>query len=498
MTQQVEALKARCAWLEQQLFGRKTEQRKDIAGAALVDQREIPDFQEGNEGKSQKRGQQPGSSGHGRTRHPQLPAEIIPHDLPKEKQRCPQCNKPFAVFPGAEDSEDIHWEVRVVRHVHKRTRYLPTCHCKAVPGIVTAPLAPKLMAKGKFSIGFWSRLILEKFLFQRPLHRIRQVLALEGLKVSQGTLTGGLERISKLLGPVYGRILEHSRMAEHRHMDETRWMVFADVEGKVGHRWWLWVDVTGDTCVYLLDPSRSADVLKNHLGETWQGIISADRYSAYKAHQAVVLGLGRKILIAFCWAHERRDFLKIYNSCPTLRPWAKTWLLRIRDLFILNKKRLIERSSPEAFKEKDQKLREAVLAIEVVRDRELADPTLYSEQRKALESMSNHWDGLTLFVDHLEIPMDNNESERRLRNPIIGRKNYYGSGSVWSGQFSAEIFTILQTLLMNHIDPKQWLVDYLEVCAKNVGRPPEDIDRFLPWNMSAWQKAAWRYPRDPP
>jgi len=33
--------------------------------------------------------------------------------------------------------------------------------------------------------------------------------------------------------------------------------------------------------------------------------------------------------------------------------------------------------------------------------------------------------------------MDNNEAERRLRNPVVGRKNYYGNGSVWSGVLSA-------------------------------------------------------------
>ncbi|GFP24357.1 hypothetical protein HKBW3S09_01824, partial [Candidatus Hakubella thermalkaliphila] len=27
---------------------------------------------------------------------------------------------------------------------------------------------------------------------------------------------------------------------------------------------------------------------------------------------------------------------------------------------------------------------------------------------------------------------------------------------------------------------------------------PEDIESFLPWNLSAQQKAVWRYPRLPP
>ena len=96
-------------------------------------------------------------------------------------------------------------------------------------------------------------------------------------------------------------ILERSRAANHCHMDQTRWKVFEEIEGKSGYRWWLWVVVTEDTCTYILDPSRSSEVLKIYLGEGVKGIINADRYSAYKT-------LGKNIRVSFCWAHVRGDF----------------------------------------------------------------------------------------------------------------------------------------------------------------------------------------------
>ena len=78
----------------------------------------------------------------------------------------------------------------------------------------------------------------------------------------------------------------------------------------------------------------------------------------------------------------------------------------------------------------------------------------------------------------------NNESERRLRFAVVGRKNYYGSGSIWSGQLSAALFTILQTLLVNNVNPKPWLRAYFQACAENGGRAPENVDDFLAWNLS--------------
>ena len=133
-------------------------------------------------------------------------------------------------------------------------------------------------------------------------------------------------------------------------------------------------------------------------------------------------------------------------------------------------------------------------AMADARDHELADPGLHPAARKALESLRNHWEGCILFVDHPEIPMDNNESERRLREPALGRKNYYGSGSVWSGALTAICFTIFQTVLKNNLDPKKWLSAYFEACAQNGGRPPEDIDAFLPWNLSDQQRDACELP----
>ena len=87
--------------------------------------------------------------------------------------------------------------------------------------------------------------------------------------------------------------------------------------------------------------------------------------------------------------------------------------------------------------------------------------------------------------------MDNNESERRLRDPVVGRKNYYGSGSQWSALLTAMVFTILQTLLKNQIDPQKWLLAYFQACAENGGRAPEDLDQFLPWNLLQEKKAAY-------
>jgi transposase len=109
----------------------------------------------------------------------------------------------------------------------------------------------------------------------------------------------------------------------------------------------------------------------------------------------------------------------------------------INNLFRENRLRLEQPRNSEGFATQDRQLRQALDAMDKKLDEQLADDALHPAQQKALRSLRHHWQGATLFVDHPEVPMDNNESERRLRNPVIGRKNYYGSGALWSGALAA-------------------------------------------------------------
>lgn len=487
----VEELKAQNAWLKQRLFGRQTEQSKDTQENDSNEQ-DLPARPDNSQEKKRSRGQQPGTPGHGRKPRNNLPGVEVIYDLKEHEKYCPICGLSFSPFPATKDSEDIHYEIRVVRRIHKRKMYLPTCQCAVVPGIITAQGPAKLIPKGMFSVDFWVHILAEKFLFQRPMSRILQTLALEGLDISQGTITGGLEKIKDMVYPLYTRILERSRAAKHWHMDETRWMMFVVIDGKIGYRWWLWVVVTKETVVYILDPSRSSQVPKDHLGENPKGIISADRYSAYKAL------VNAYLKVAFCWGHVRRDFVRIYDARQKLQPWAQTWIDRINRLFHLNNQRLEVLTDNVQFQTADQTLRKAVRAFKRAYVNELKSENLHSVGRKALESLRNHWKGLLIFVGHPEIPMDNNLSERKLREPVLGRKNYYGCGSLWSGDLTAALFTIFQTARLNHLHPKSFLKNYLYACAENHGHPPDNIDDFLPWNLSDQQRANLKHPKDPP
>jgi transposase len=143
----------------------------------------------------------------------------------------------------------------------------------------------------------------------------------------------------------------------------------------------------------------------------------------------------------FCWAHVRRDFLAVLTGWPELTDWALQWVEEIGTLYQRNDQRLALKEDASAYAEADRLLRAQAEHMRQSCDRQLAEPKLRLPQRKALESLQNHWAGLTVFVDHPKVPMDNNEAERRQRGPVVARKNYYGSGTLWSGRLPDGIRT---------------------------------------------------------
>jgi len=78
--------------------------------------------------------------------------------------------------------------------------------------------------------------------------------------------------------------------------------------------------------------------------------------------------------------------------------------------------------------------------------------------------------------------MDNNLAERMLRPAALGRKNYYGTHSAWSGNLLAYSMSVLQTAVKHDLNVEAYLKYYLDACAGNNGAPP-DLERYLPWNI---------------
>jgi transposase len=473
---EVENLRGENRKLRDQLFGRKSEKSSTRDRSNHLD----GESDEQEPSTPRKRGQRKDRPGPKRRDYSHLPVVEDLRELPEDLRACPRCGA--ALSPSdTEDSEQIEIEVRAYRRRTRRRRYQRTCTCSNCPRTVTAAPAPKLIPKGVLGVSVWVEILLDKFASHRPTERLLSQWQLLGLDVAAGTVSGGLERLEPLFQPLYDALLERNAASPFAQADETRWMVFAAQEGKTGYRWWLWVFLGEDTVVFRLDPTRSHEVPEGHFPADARAVLMVDRYSAYKAMAQVKLG---NVVLVFCWAHVRRDFVTVGKGWPEHKEWALAWLGRIRALYRHDRRRRSAKTGSAEFTAADIELRQVVAAMQAQTDAELADPKLPTPRRKVLASLEEHWSGLTRFLDDPRIPLDNNASERRARGPALGRKNYYGSGALWSGRLAAMLFSLFATLSLAKLNIRTWLTWYLKSCAENGGQVPPDIDRFLPWKMS--------------
>ena len=479
LEQRVEQLEGEKRQLQADLFGRRSEAKPFHDRSHDLD-----DPQDETPQPKRKRGQQPGNPGPQRRDYSSLPVRQQFLELPGERWICPDCGQPLLPRRDTEDSEQIEIEVRAYRRLIRRRRYQRTCACQG-GRTLTAPPLPKLIPKGRYGISVWVEILLDKYFTYRPTERLLDSWGLVGLDLAPGTVTDGLRRLEVLLRPIYAALKQRNPQGDLHQGDETRWPVFVALEGKEGYGWWLWMVKGPDTVVYLLDPSRGHTVVEGHFTAQSRGVLVVDRYAAYKAMIWVKDGV---IVLAYCWSHVRRDFIRVGKGWPELKTWALQWLRWIRVLYRLNDRRLAVQQDRAAFEQADACLRQAVAEMKTQLETELTGGDLATPCRTALESLQGHWQGLTRFVDDPRIPMDNHASERLERGPAVARKNFYGSGSLWSGQLTAALFSIFATLSLWQLNARTWLTWYFEHCAAAGGKVPADIPQFLPWNLSAEQK----------
>jgi transposase len=360
-----------------------------------------------------KRGQRPGGPGHGRRDHSHLETEERVIDVDAAQRSCAECGELFE-FPGTEDSEQVDWRVKITRIVWRRRRYRRRCSHRG-PRTACAPPAPRPVPKGLFTAGFLARLAYEKHVLGRPVHRIVQALAADGFDVAPGTLCGALKQIAPLIAPWAEAIAAHGRTAGHVHADETSWQVFEDIDGKDGHRWWLWTFVSSETTVFVMDTSRSAGVAAGQLGIDREQaaleagrrlVISSDFHKAYQS-LARIDGVGP----LWCWAHMRRYFLRAGAAHPeALGDWCAAWTGRIAVLYRAHHALAATIPGTDAHEDAAGRWQRAFADIDahrILQASAAAKGLLHPAAAKVIATLTSEWDGLARHQELPQLPLDN-------------------------------------------------------------------------------------------
>lgn len=251
------------------------------------------------------------------------------------------------------------------------------------------------------------------------------LLELGQIVVGTGTLQATNVRLSKAAKEAVTQLGLWVKDCEHVQADETPWLV-------KGVKEWMWVICGPEFCVFHAGDTRSRAELETLLGKSFAGVLSSDDFSVYNGYP---VRAQQK-----CLAHLRRHFKKVIKLKHGDNPQLGQVFLNLIDAAFDAHRQWRETQDESAYRNWV-----AGFKLEVQTAIEQWLPKAGYAAGLLLRSLRKKAEQWWYFLDHPEVPPDNNRSERSLRLAVTKRKVCGGSRSMEGFAQTAILLTVIQT-----------------------------------------------------
>jgi transposase len=393
------------------------------------------------------------------------------HELSEAERRCPCCGELRRPI-GHETSEQLDYEPASLFIVeHRRVKY--AC-ARCQEQVVIAAKPPQPIDKGLPGPGLLAQVIVSKYDDHLPLHRQERIFARQGLVLQRSTSCGWMAACAELLRPLVERM--HAEVLRSRviHTDDSPLPVLDPTRDKTrrGHMWVYIGDRDHPYTVFDFTPNHTQEGARNFLAG-FVGYLQADAYKGYDALYAN----GRIVEVA-CWAHARRKFYEAQTSDAARSHQA---LAHIRLLYDIED---VAKSFDDA-QRKALRQEQAVPRLDAFQqwlEQQQTEVLPKSPLGEAIGYALSNWHSLMRYTEAGSLAIDNNVSERTLREFVLGRKNWLFAGSDNGGRTAAILFSITATCRRLKIDAFAYLRDVLRRLPEVVA---DRLDELLPDRWAA-------------
>ena len=432
-------------------------------------------------------------AGHGRAPLPDhLPRRVVERDLTPAERACPCCGRERECI-GAQTAEQLDYDpaayfvLRTVKKVYA-CRHCDPAAAPAGERITTAgPPTVGPVPKGLCGPGLLAFVVTAKFADHLPLHRLAGMIGRSGVAVPTSTLGDWVAAAAGLLTPLRDLMRRRVLLSRAVHTDDTPVPFREPGKDRVrrGHLWAYLGDPAHPYVVFDFTPGYSRDGPTRFLAG-YTGYVQADALKQY----ADVYAAGATHVC--CFAHARRKFVAAADAGDKL---ADEPLGLIRRLYH------VERSLPQlgssADAEEVRRTRRRAEAIPILaelrgwldRHQPAALPKTLLGQ--AISYARTNWDALGRYAEAGFLTIDNNRSERALRQVALGRNNWTFLGSTAGGRSAATLYSVVATCRQLGADPFAYLRAVLPALF-DLGDGPPDAD------LAAWLPDVWLARRSAP
>jgi transposase len=377
---------------------------------------------------------------HGFARKLDLPNARVEHSI----EHCPQCLVPLKgrrVIKSRQVIELSPVQAQVIEHILVE-RSCPKCLKRWAPRLDLSSLA---VGNQRFGISVQAEVALLREQCRLPFRVIQDYLHHRfNLRVSVGQIVALVEGVARSGKAIVEGFKQQIRGSPVVNGDETTWR-------EDGVNGYVWSFSTDKLQYFLYRKSRAATVVKEVLGEEFDGVVVSDFYGAYNAH----LGLHQR-----CWVHLLRDIHELkekHASDKKLKKWAQA----VKAIYESAKQYEGPNARLGPVEQKRERVkRQRQFERELMR---VCRPHLRKKrlQSRLCERIERFLPELFVFVADARVPSDNNGAERSVRHLVVSRKISGGTRSDRGSETKSILASLFGTWRLQGLDLYQCCLNLL-------------------------------------
>ena len=487
----IKELTAQIAWLNRQLFGRKSEKLPIIdpnypdlfAGMLPENAQQIADAHDEAVEKIVKTKEE---------RRQEKKNRIMMEDLPVLEQ--------VILTPDNLDTDlykKIGQEVtRIVEHKPGqlyikeiiREKWGLKDNTVAAPngmsGVLIAPMPLLPIYKGIAGASLLAEILLQKYEYHMPYYRqIKQYSHLGMKGLTESTVDGWFKQTMELLRPLYEVLKAEVMKSDYVQADETTTPVMNKETHKAAKEYlWMVRAVMERLVLFHYDQGSRAGAVIESLANRYnfKGYLQCDGFAGYET----AFKTNPDVWLVNCMVHIRRHFEQALDEN---RPMAEHGLTEIQHLYKIEHMCDDAGLSPDERKAKRQELARPIM--EAMKLWMETEGVKYSENSligKAITYAYTRWDNMMRYLEDGRLLLDNNLAENEIRPITLGRKNYLFCGNHEAAQNMAVVCSLLATCRNHDVNPRDYLNDIISQMPYHAKASHEELLQLLPhkWKLT--------------
>lgn len=320
--------------------------------------------------------------------------------------------------------------------------------------IAPLPLLP--IYKGIAGPTLLAEILLQKYEYHLPFYRQVQQFRHLGFKASESTIDGWFKPTVELLKPLYEVLKSEIMKSDYLQGDETTVPVMDKSTHKTNKEY-LWLVRAVEQRLVLFhynNGSRSGTVIEK-LTEGFNGYFQCDGFDGYES----AFKTRKDVHIVNCMAHIRRHFEQAIKENKEMAEHAlKEIQLLYRIEHDCDEREL---AAGQRKQERQEKSKPIMQALKLWMETEGIKYSPSSLIGKAITYAYTRWDNMMRYLEDGRIRIDNNLAENAIRPVTLGRKNYLFCGNHEAAVSMSVVCSLLATCKAHEVNPREYLNDVI-------------------------------------